>query len=84
MERLPFKRPADAARAHIIEALKFLPMNPDQLSDTDVTDWTTLYGDLKHDFAAPVGLMRAEAEKRGIEYVPDDADGDGSGVETNL
>lgn len=86
MEKMHFKRPADQVRAHIIEALKHLPVEPHQLTDTEVADWTTLYGDLRHDLATSVGLMAAEAVKRGISYVPDpdNVDGDGETVETVL
>lgn len=81
MERLPFHRPADRARAHIIEALKFLPMRPDELTDTEVQDFVQLYGDTKHDLSPKVGLMVAEAAKRGIKYVVDPDDPDGEGLE---
>lgn len=72
MEQLPFKRPADEVRAHIIEALKHLPMRPDELSDTEVADWTQLYGDLRHDLSEPERVMAAEALKRGIHYEADE------------
>lgn len=86
MERLPFRRPADQVRAHIIEALKYLPPRPDELTDTEVSDFTQLYGDLRHDLAVPVALMAAEAAKRSIYYVPDpdDIDGDPETVESVL
>lgn len=85
-ERLPFHRDVDRARAHLIEALKYLPARPDELSDTDVSDFTQLYGDLRSDLAVPVGLMAAEAMKRSIYYVaePDDVDGEPETVEAAL
>ncbi|WP_100504020.1 hypothetical protein [Mycobacteroides abscessus] len=85
-ERLNFRRDVDKARQAFIDALKWLPPHPNELSDTDISAFTQLYGDLRSDLAVPVGLMAAEAMKRSIYYVaePDDVDGEPETVETVL